>query len=70
VVWAGARVIGLSDADFWGMTPRSYAAVQDAYSRLHGGEPDADKAALNEGKALLANFTALSAQQKRKAADG
>jgi hypothetical protein len=72
-------VIGLSDAEFWDMTPRSYAAVQRAYSRIvQGGETDAGGGGDGGGHSeeatqarIFGHFAALAGQQQaRKAADG
>ena len=64
-------MFGLSDADFWDMTPRSYNAVQRAFARVHyGSAPDPEKQAEEEAKRIHAKFTLMAAQQARKARDG
>jgi hypothetical protein len=65
-------MLGLSSEEFWSMTPRSYAAIQKAYTRLHYGEAasEEEKAEV-EARRMHAEFTVMAAkQQARKAAAG
>jgi hypothetical protein len=64
--------MGLSDDEFWGMTPRSYAAIQNSYARMHfGAAPSDEEKAEAEARRMHAEFTVMAAkQQARKAAAG
>jgi hypothetical protein len=64
--------MGLSDDDFWCMTPRSFAAIQKSYARMHfGSEPSDEEKADVEARRMHAEFTVMAAkQQARKAAAG
>jgi hypothetical protein len=67
-------VLGLSDADFWDMTPRSYAAIQRAWGRIHGGAEQMNDDDPGDGATqarIFGHFTALAGQQQAgKAANG
>jgi hypothetical protein len=65
-------VFGLSDADFWDMTPRSYSAIQKAHARVNYGvgDPDPEEQAEVEARRIHAKFTVMAAQRARKERDG